>query len=244
MRLSRKEAAAVIVLSTIAGVVAGYGASSWALHAADPSSMNPQMPNAAAKSDSLPQLLRASITVPENRRYAVASVATDFEQFYDVVTAAMPMLPAEPTEATAALETRAPEMSAPEAAPVRPVTAAAPVPAAKPKPLPPPPAPAPMGLLDDGQIAGIKTRLRLTADQTEYWPAVETALRAVAKHQLREMRQNRNPSGKINIDVNSAEVQQLVWAAMPLLQRLREEQKREVRRLVRVIGLDQLASQI
>jgi hypothetical protein len=101
-----------------------------------------------------------------------------------------------------------------------------------------------MGLLDDGQIAGIKTRLRLTADQTEYWPAVETALRAVAKHQLREMRQNRNPSGKVNIDVNSPEVQQLVWAAMPLLHRLREDQKREVRRLVRVIGLDQLASQI
>jgi hypothetical protein len=147
------------------------------------------------------------------------------------------MMPAESIETAAA-----PETPAPEAAPVRTASTAAPLPAAKPKPLPPPPAP--MGLLDDGQIAGIKTRLRLTGEQTEYWPAVETALRAVAKHQLREMRQNRNPSGKVNIDVNSAEVQQLVWAAMPLLQRLREDQKREVRRLVRVIGLDQLASQI
>jgi hypothetical protein len=240
MRLSRKEAAAVVVLSTIAGVFAGYGASSWALQAADPTSINPQMPNATAKADSLPQLLRASITVPESRRYAVASVTTDpdFEQFYDVVTSAMPMMPAVPAEVAAA-----PEIPATQAAPMPTPIAAAPPPAPKPKPLPPPPS-APMGLLDEGQIAGIKTRLRLTSGQAEYWPAVETALRAVAKTQLREMRLNRNTSGKVNIDVNSPEVQQLVWAAMPLLQRLREDQKREVRRLVRVIGLDQLASQI
>jgi hypothetical protein len=226
----------VVVLSTIAGVFAGYGASSWALHAADIFA-NPQMPNATAKSDRLPQLLRASITVPENRRYALASVATnlDFEHFYDVVTSAVPMMPPEPVEIAAA-----PETPAPEAAPARVLIAAAQPPAAKPKP----PPPGPMGLLDDGQIAGIKTRLRLTSEQAGYWPAVETALRAVAKMQLNDMRLNRNPSGKVNIDVNSPEVQQLVWAAMPLLQRLREDQKREVRRLVRVIGLDQLASQI
>jgi hypothetical protein len=118
---------------------------------------------------------------------------------------------------------------------------AAVAPLAKPKPSPPP---APMGLLDDGQIAGIKSRLRLTPEQASYWPAVETALRSFAKMQLREMRQNRNPSGKINIDVNSPEVQQLIWAAMPLLGQLREEQKREVRRLVRIIGLEQVASRI
>ena len=52
-------------------------------------------------------------------------------------------------------------------------------------------------------------------------------------------------SGKMNIDINSPEVQKLIWAAMPLLMRqLREDQKREVRKLVRVIGLEQVASQI
>ena len=36
-------------------------------------------------------------------------------------------------------------------------------------------------LLSDEQIAGIKERLRLSSDQEYYWPAVETALRAVAR---------------------------------------------------------------
>ena len=42
----------------------------------------------------------------------------------------------------------------------------------------------------------------------------------------------------------SPEVQQLIWASMPLLRQLSEDQKREVRRLVLVIGLEQVASQI
>ena len=49
---------------------------------------------------------------------------------------------------------------------------------------------------------------------------------------------------KVNIDVNSPEVQKLIWAAMPLLMRLRAEQKSEVRKLARIMGLEQVASQI
>ena len=48
----------------------------------------------------------------------------------------------------------------------------------------------------------------------------------------------------MNIDTNSPEVQKLIWAAMPLLMRLREDQKSEVRKLARVIGLEQVAAQI
>jgi hypothetical protein len=48
----------------------------------------------------------------------------------------------------------------------------------------------------------------------------------------------------VNIDVNSPEVQKLIWAAMPLLMRLRVDQMGEVRKLARVIGLEQVASQI
>ena len=51
-------------------------------------------------------------------------------------------------------------------------------------------------------------------------------------------------AGKVNIDTNAPEVQKLIWAAMPLLMRLREDQKSEVRKLARVIGLEQVASQI
>ncbi|MEA2898194.1 MAG: hypothetical protein QOJ84_3809, partial [Bradyrhizobium sp.] len=42
----------------------------------------------------------------------------------------------------------------------------------------------------------------------------------------------------------SAEVSQLKSVAMPLLVQLREDQKREVRMLARIIGLEAVASQI
>jgi hypothetical protein len=48
----------------------------------------------------------------------------------------------------------------------------------------------------------------------------------------------------VPIDPDAAEVQQLKTAAMPLLVQLREDQKREVRLLARLIGLEQVASQI
>ena len=67
--------------------------------------------------------------------------------------------------------------------------------------------------LKTAQIAALKTRLRLSPDQIEYWPAVEAALRDVVRTQLRGQRAH---GGKINIDTNSAEVQKLIWAAMPL----------------------------
>ena len=97
-------------------------------------------------------------------------------------------------------------------------------------------------LLDDNQISGLKGRLRLSSDQVEYWPAVEAALRDVVRTQLRGTKHA--VAGKVNIDTDSPEVQKLIWAAMPLLMRLREDQKSEVRKLARVIGLDQVASQI
>lgn len=43
---------------------------------------------------------------------------------------------------------------------------------------------------------------------------------------------------------NSAEVQQLKSAAMPLLFQLREDQKSEVRTLAHLIGLEKVAAQI
>jgi hypothetical protein len=149
------------------------------------------------------------------------------------------------------LITATPAIPATAPAPVaEPKAAAAPAPLPhdkqndKAKKLPPPPAlPAITGLLDDGQISGLKGRLRLTADQLEYWPAVESALRDVVRTHLRGSGKHAL-GGKINIDVNSPEVQKLIYAAMPLLIRLREDQKSEVRKLARVIGLEQVASQI
>lgn len=97
-------------------------------------------------------------------------------------------------------------------------------------------------LLSDAQIAAIKGRLNLTAAQQQNWPAVEDALRAVARkiHAARLA----NPGGSAPLDPASAEVQQLKSAAMPLLVQLREDQKREVRSLARLIGLNAVASAI
>jgi hypothetical protein len=109
-------------------------------------------------------------------------------------------------------------------------------------------------LLSDGQIAGIKDRLKLSSSQESYWPAVETALRAVARkiHSTRQVNLNSgnpnsgnpNASSTPQIDPDSDEVQQLKSAAMPLLFQLREDQKEEVRKLARIIGLDKVASAI
>jgi hypothetical protein len=101
----------------------------------------------------------------------------------------------------------------------------------------------PYALLSDAQIAGIKERLHLTSDQEYYWPGIESALRAVARkiHVARQTNPNANASA---IDPDSEEVQQLKSAAMPLLFQLRDDQKDEVRRLARIIGLDKVAAAI
>lgn len=98
-------------------------------------------------------------------------------------------------------------------------------------------------LLSDGQIAGIKERLKLSASQESYWPAVEQALKAMARklHAARQVDPNATAA---QLDPDSAEVQQLKSAAMPLLFQLREEQKEEVRKLARIIGLEKVAAAI
>jgi hypothetical protein len=98
-------------------------------------------------------------------------------------------------------------------------------------------------LLSDAQIAGIKERLKLSSDQEYYWPAVESALRAVAR-KIHATRQADPQAAGAPIDPDAEEVQQLKSAAMPLLFQLREDQKREVRTLARLIGLEKVAAQI
>jgi hypothetical protein len=105
-----------------------------------------------------------------------------------------------------------------------------------------PPAQKSYALLSDAQIAGIKERLKLSSSQEYYWPAVEDALRAVAR-KLHATRQADSGTAAA-IDPDSEEVQQLKSAAMPLLFQLREDQKREVRQLARLIGLEKVAAMI
>jgi hypothetical protein len=94
-------------------------------------------------------------------------------------------------------------------------------------------------LLSDMQIAALKERLQLTPAQQPYWPAVESALRDVA----RKIHERRAAPGR-QAAFNPADIEQIKVAARPLLSRLREEQKREARALARIIGLEAVASLI
>jgi hypothetical protein len=123
------------------------------------------------------------------------------------------------------------------------VASPAPMTPPKPKPVAKPAPQKPYTLLSDAQIAGIKARLKLSSDQEYYWPAVESALRAVARKIHATRRGDPNATGT-PIDPDAAEVQQLKSAAMPLLFQLREDQKQEVRTLARLIGLEKVAAQI
>jgi hypothetical protein len=132
-----------------------------------------------------------------------------------------------------------PKVVAPATAPVAAPAAAPPKPKAAAKPQPQ----KNYALLSDGQIAGIKERLKLSASQESYWPPVETALRAVAR-KIHAGRQANPKAAGVPIDPEAEEVQQLKSAAMPLLFQLREDQKNEVRSLARIIGLEKVAAMI
>ena len=254
-RLSKRRVIRFVILGAAAVTLAGYSAyakranramaADQAVSFADRMG-EPQSSNRAAKTDRLFQT--AMIDAAAQRSYALASLQPDFEppRPADPVIAAIPSIPAAapaPAAAAKATESKTAETKPAETKPAETKTAvlAPPSPSYdKPKPTPAPQATS--GLLDDGQIAGLKGRLRLTSDQVDYWPAVEAALRDVVRKQLRGTRHVYG--GKVNIDTNSPEVQKLIWAAMPLLMRLRDDQKSEVRKLARVIGLEQVAAQI
>ena len=140
-----------------------------------------------------------------------------------------PLRQAYASSTAADLET--PKIVAPAAVPPKPKLASKPAPQKS------------YALLSDVQIAGIKERLRLSSDQESYWPAVENALRAVARR-IHSARQVDPHATGVPIDPDAPEVQQLKSAAMPLLFQLREDQKQEVRTLARLIGLEKVAAQI
>jgi hypothetical protein len=102
----------------------------------------------------------------------------------------------------------------------------------------------PSGVLNDAQIANIKRRLRLTPDQESLWPAVEVALRNISySKKAQEMKVASTHSAPMAyVDPNSADVQRLKYAALPLIMRLNEDQKQEVRSMAHVMGLDGVAS--
>jgi len=222
-----------VILGAAAGTLGSYASYATRSHReapAEPAALEAQMPNRTVKADRLVPLPTRVAALEPAASYALASAASTTE--FDRPRSA----------ATTALAYADPKAEPPKAEPLKAASKPAALPPAHAKKLPPPP-PAPAPYLDDSQIASLKSRLRLTADQVDYWPAVEAALRDVVRTQLHDGRV-KLAHGKTSIDVNAPEVQKLVWAAMPLLMRLREDQKHEVRKLARVMGLESVAAQI
>ncbi|RJF67419.1 hypothetical protein [Rhodopseudomonas palustris] len=133
-------------------------------------------------------------------------------------------------------------MPEPRAKAAEPATKLPPVIATAPVQKPKPAKPKPPALLSDAQISQLKGRLNLSSSQEYYWPSVEQALRAIGRklQASRYVAENGPPP----IDPDSSEVQQLKYAAMPLLFQMREDQKQEVRKLARAMGLEQVAQAI
>jgi hypothetical protein len=96
------------------------------------------------------------------------------------------------------------------------------------------PEPRSLNVFTDAKIADLKAKLKLSPAQQLYWPAVASALRGI------EYRSH--PSASTAIDPDSPGVQQLKSAAFPLILSFDEEQKDQVRRLARNMGLESVAS--
>ena len=140
---------------------------------------------------------------------------------------------------TESLDTVAPPLpSAADLAPRRAAAAAAKASAAR-----PPVASRAGYILDDAQIASIKTRLHLTPDQERMWPAVEAALRNMAYKRTQQAAARGPARNAQAAAVDPEAVEGLKSAAVPLIMSFSSEQKEEVRSLAHVMGLDQLASQ-
>jgi hypothetical protein len=188
-----------------------------------------------ARSEMVSPVAKSPVANRESKtdRLAVTTLAlASFEPPSAAATLTEPLRQA--FASTAAVDIQAPKITMPSAMPLVPQ---------KPKLASKPPLQKSYALLSDVQIAGIKERLQLSSDQESYWPAVETALRAIARKIHATRQADPNATGA-PIDPDAAEVQQLKSAAMPLLVQLREDQKREVRALARIIGLEKVAAQI
>jgi hypothetical protein len=189
----------------------------------------------AARSEMASPVVKSPVANRESKqdRLAVAKLALASLEPPQTANLSEPLRMAFAATAPSDIEpAKAAASAAPSLAPPRPKLVAKPAPQKS------------YALLSDVQIAGIKERLKLSAAQESYWPAVETALRAVARKIHATRQGDPKATGVLPIDPDAEEVQQLKSAAMPLLFQLREDQKQEVRTLARLIGLEKVAAAI
>jgi acetylornithine deacetylase/succinyl-diaminopimelate desuccinylase-like protein len=244
-RTGKYALACLVILALIALASLGLGSSAGSLRSTTPSP-------AEIVASRFPSADTALTVRPVTFSTASVMPVEHWERFDQdalsgVATAEQPWPTA--AAAPAAIETTAPPISEQQTGESAPVSE--PV---KPEPSKAQAAPARRGatgrssnVLNDAQIASIKRRLKLSAEQEQMWPAVEAALRKIVytknamSPQTHAVQSSGSPTAYI--DPSSSEVRQLKTAALPLLMRLNDEQKREVKMLAYVMGLEAVASQ-
>jgi hypothetical protein len=100
----------------------------------------------------------------------------------------------------------------------------------------------PRAVLNDAQIASIKERLNLTRAQERHWPALEAALKRLNWKRPSAARASSYTTTP-TVDVNAADLDRFRAAAAPLMQSFSAEQKREVRALIAIVGLEKLLAE-
>src|SRR5215475_793037 len=87
-------------------------------------------------------------------------------------------------------------------------------------------------VLNDSQLAGIKKRLNLTPEQERYWPALEAELRKM------EYTKSQGGSRTASIDMSKVNVDGLKSAGFPLVMSFSDDQRRELKSLTHLLGLE------
>jgi hypothetical protein len=101
------------------------------------------------------------------------------------------------------------------------------------------PKPRSNAVLNNSQIASIKRRLALTPDQERYWPAVEAELRKM------EYKKDKTQGTRTaEIDMSKVNVEGLKSAGFPLVMSFSDDQRRELKSLTHLLGLESVMSGI
>jgi hypothetical protein len=89
-------------------------------------------------------------------------------------------------------------------------------------------------VLNNSQIASIKKRLNLTPEQERYWPAVEAELRKMEYSK----KSPQGASRMASIDMSKVNVEGLKSAGYPLVMSFSDDQRRELKSLAHLLGLE------
>jgi hypothetical protein len=156
-----------------------------------------------------------------------------FSPIAEAHAAVAPSATEAPVKAKPSAQAAAPRPAA-EAAASGPAKIALASASSKPAVVAPKPAPRSNAVLNESQIAGIKKRLALTPDQERYWPAVEAELRKMEYSK-------KSPQGgsrMASIDMSKMDVEGLKSAGFPLVMSFSDDQRRELKSLAHLLGLE------